>query len=277
MSDLDRFISDVAKRTDRELRAAMKRLRRDAPARLMDAVEYSLFSGGKRIRPVVACAVCVSCGGRVQDAVPAGAAVELVHTYSLVHDDLPAMDNDDFRRGKPTNHKVFGDAMAILAGDALQTAAFDLLTHDGMARELARQAGAGGMVGGQVLDLDSEKIKRVRDLEAVYLKKTAALFVASAKLGAMSAGASAALLRKAGAFGRHLGLAFQVTDDVLDETQDGSLKAAEPREAASFPNMFGLAEARRYAARCAAACRRSMPCRTPILEAIVDLVVTRTR
>lgn len=276
MTLLDRFIADVARRTDRELRAATKRMRRDAPARLMDAVEYSLFSGGKRVRPVVACAVSVACGGRLQAAIPAGAAVELIHTYSLVHDDLPSMDNDDFRRGKPTSHRVFGVAMAILAGDALQTAAFGLLTEPGMAQALAFHAGACGMVGGQVLDLDSAKIKRVRDLEAVYLKKTAALFVASASLGALAARARPALVRKAAAFGRNLGLAFQVTDDILDEMQDGSLKAAQPREAASFPNMFGMDGARRYAARCAAACRRTMPRRTPVLEALVDFIVTRT-
>jgi geranylgeranyl diphosphate synthase type II len=247
-------------------------------------MRYSLFSGGKRIRPVVACAVCEALGGRRAAALAAGAAVEMIHTYSLVHDDLPAMDDDDLRRGKPTSHKVFGEATAILVGDALQACAFELLGRGRgggarMVAELARAAGAGGMVGGQVMDLDGTRIRRPRDLEAVYLKKTAALFEACARMGAIAAGAPPPTVRRAGRFGRDLGLAFQATDDILDASQDRRLTAKD-RQAASFPNRFGWALARRQAARYARRARGAVVGSGPgarRLRAIVDFIETRNR
>ena len=275
-------MEQVRRAVDRNLKEAVARLSRNAPRALVRSIRYSLFGGGKRIRPVLTCAVCEALGGRRSDALPAAAAIELIHTYSLVHDDLPPMDDDDLRRGKPTNHKVFGEAMAILAGDALQAAAFDLLSREGngaadQVGELSRAAGACGMVGGQVMDLDGGRIRRPGDLEAIYLKKTAALFEASARMGARAAGASPGVLRRAGAFGRYVGLAFQITDDILDASQDSALAVPE-REAASFPNRFGLARARRRAARYARRCRTSIPVAGPKagrLKQIVDYIDTR--
>lgn len=278
MEDLTEYARGVRREVDRTLRRALARRRRRAPARLMEAVAYSLFSGGKRIRPVVVFAVAESLKGRRARAMPAAAALEMVHTYSLIHDDLPSMDNDDFRRGKPTNHKVYGEAMAILAGDALLTMAFDLLGEAQEARmvlELAEAAGAGGMVGGQVMDLDDRAIKIPRHLEAVYLKKTAALFEAAGRMGALAAGAAPAAVARAGAFGRRVGLAFQATDDILDASQDQALAVAVKREAASFPNRFGMEMARRQAARYCRAARACLPARAERLVQIVDFIETR--
>ena len=276
---LNNYILKVQGDVDRTLRAAMKRVAARSPRGLTSAMNYSLFSGGKRVRPVVAAAVCEAHGGRRRDAMPAAAAVELIHTYSLMHDDLPSMDNDDFRRGKPTSHKKFGEATAILAGDALLTAAFELLDDAAQARDLAELAGARGMVGGQAMDLDGAAIRTPRDLEAVYLKKTAALFEASARLGARAAGASKARIEAAGLFGRNIGLAFQVTDDILDASQDEALNAADPREAASFPNRFGIPLARRQAARYSRRARAAIPKTgrgAARLRQIVDFIETRT-
>ena len=283
MTPLERYMKRIRREVDRTLREAVGRMGRRSPRPLVRAIRYSLFSGGKRIRPVVTCAVCEAFGGTPRRALPAAAAVELIHTYSLVHDDLPSMDNDDLRRGKPTSHRVFGEALAILAGDALQTAAFDLLTHrspsgGALVAELAQASGACGMVGGQVMDLDGAAIRRPRDLEAVYLKKTAALFEASARMGARSAGASGARVRRAGDYGRNLGLAFQATDDILDDSQDRALLAPDQREAASFPNRFGMALARRQATRYARRARASVPVRGPRgnrLREIVKFIETR--
>jgi geranylgeranyl diphosphate synthase type II len=274
--DLPSYARAVAREVERFLKGALGRLGRRSPGRLVEAMAYSLFSGGKRIRPVMVCATAEAFGGRRPAAWPAAAALELVHTYSLVHDDLPAMDNDDLRRGRPTNHKVYGDAMAILAGDALQTAAFEVLAAGGggaaQVLELARAAGAAGMVGGQVMDLDGRRIRRPGDLVAVWEKKTAALFEAAGRLGARAAGASEAAVERAGRFGRAVGLAFQATDDILDASQDSALDAAVEREAASFPNRFGMEAARREAARRCRAARRAVPVRGPRAARLLQIV-----
>lgn len=194
------------------------------PKIIHQAMRYSVFSGGKRIRPIIVAEACKACGGRPGEALIIGCAVEMAHTYSLVHDDLPSMDDDDFRRGKPTNHKVFGEANAILAGDALLTLAFNILAvhlepEKGAAaiKELSEAIGTYGMVGGQAIDLSS-KGKRigVRKQNSINRLKTARLFEASAKLGAIAAGASLKKIKAMADFGASIGMAFQIVDDIMD-------------------------------------------------------------
>ena len=195
-------------------------------ADLQDAMEYSLLAGGKRLRPVLVLEFCRLCGGESDKAIPFAAAVEMIHTYSLIHDDLPAMDNDDMRRGRPTNHKVYGEAMAILAGDALLTAAFEQLALAELPAErivqavtcLSRCAGAPGMVGGQVLDMAGEgRSLSIAELEQLQSLKTGALICAAAELGCIAAGGSAQQRECVRSYAQALGRAFQVRDDMLDE------------------------------------------------------------
>ena len=195
-------------------------------AKLFDAMEYSLLAGGKRLRPVLAMEFCRLCGGDPRQALPFAAAVEMIHTYSLIHDDLPCMDNDEFRRGRPTNHKVYGEAMAILAGDALLTDAFmtastaqlanpkDMAFAIGM---LAECAGSMGMVGGQVLDIDSEeRLLTEQEVIDIQTRKTGALINAACVLGAVAGGGSEEQIDAAAQFASGLGVAFQIRDDMLD-------------------------------------------------------------
>jgi len=192
-------------------------------------MRYSVFSGGKRVRPILTIESSKACGGNFKDALPAACAIELVHTYSLIHDDLPAMDNDDFRRGKPTCHKAFGEANAILAGDALLTLAFNIIASNSkpavgmkIIRELSDAIGANGMVAGQALDLESQvkrSINKGQDramAKKIDLLKTARLFSAAAKIGALTAGAQSNKIRALEQFGLDLGLSFQIVDDYLD-------------------------------------------------------------
>jgi geranylgeranyl diphosphate synthase type II len=244
------------------------------PRMLHDAMVYSLSAGGKRIRPVLCLASYEACGGRAEDIVPQAAALELIHTYSLIHDDLPAMDNDDLRRGKPTNHKVFGEAMAILAGDALLTEAFYLLSHpfatlekrgnggfDSKActqllrviHEVAFASGAKGMVGGQAQDLLSENAEPdVMTLSYIHEHKTAALIAVSIKMGGVLAGCSEELLERLDCYGEDVGLAFQVIDDILDVEGDteviGKPQGSDERKnKMTYPRLFGIEESRKKA------------------------------
>jgi len=196
------------------------------------AMRYSVLSGGKRIRPLLALEASRICGGNVKDVVHVACAIEFIHTYSLIHDDLPAMDNDDLRRGKPTCHKVFGEANAILAGDALLTLAFNVIARHTrpkmgavIIREIAQAIGDDGMVGGQALDLEFHKKKNRTILRKMNLLKTAKLFEVSAKAGALSAGASAAKTKALQKFGLYFGLSFQAVDDHLDRESDGRKEA----------------------------------------------------
>lgn len=199
------------------------------PFVLHEAMRYSLFAGGKRIRPILALASYEACGGNPKDIVPYATALELIHTYSLIHDDLPSMDNDDLRRGKPTNHKVFGEAMAILAGDALLTEAFLMLSNNPhssslklsdlikIIREVSLASGVHGMVGGQALDIFSENIEPDKDtLNFIHLHKTAALITASVRMGAILANIKEKKLKALTEYGTGIGLAFQIIDDILD-------------------------------------------------------------
>ena len=235
------------------------------PEKISRAVRYSLFAGGKRLRPVLVLAAAEAVGGTVEDTLPAAAAFEMIHTYSLIHDDLPAMDDDSLRRGRPTSHVVFGEAVAILAGDALQTHAFAVLADppapcrlsaDRRVRaiaELASAAGVGGMVGGQVLDLEFEgRPVDAATLERIHRHKTGALIRASARVGGIVSGASEDDLSRLTRFGEEAGLAFQIVDDILDvEGNDASLGKSAGKDArsgkATYPLVHGVSEARRKA------------------------------
>ncbi|MBI5905939.1 MAG: polyprenyl synthetase family protein [Deltaproteobacteria bacterium] len=201
-----------------------------APSKLREAMEYSLMAGGKRVRPVLLLSAGNAVGGVERDLVPFACAVEFIHTYSLVHDDLPAMDDDDFRRGKPSSHKAFGEGAAILAGDALLTEAFRVMAESEMAStapdravraiaEIARAAGAEGMVGGQQMDLSAASVNfPASEVEEIQLRKTAAILSSCARAGGILGGGTPEQVSALGNYGTRLGLLFQVTDDILDET-----------------------------------------------------------
>lgn len=228
------------------------------PKNLHDSMVYSLLAGGKRIRPVLCIAAYEACGGRAGDIVPYASALEFIHTYSLIHDDLPAMDNDDLRRGKPTNHKVFGEGMAILAGDALLTEAFYLLANNQSSgyfepslrlmviREIAMAAGIHGMVGGQAQDLLSEDAEPdVETLAFIHSHKTAALITASVRTGGILANCDDEKLFGLTKYGENIGLAFQVVDDILDiegETEViGKPKGSdEKKKKMTYPKLYGI-------------------------------------
>jgi geranylgeranyl diphosphate synthase type II len=227
--DLAAYMADRAQAVDGALDRFLPR-ESLPPESLHKAMRYSVFAGGKRLRPVLVAAGAEAVGGTLEAVMPAACAVEMIHTYSLIHDDLPAMDNDDFRRGVPTSHKVFGEAIAILAGDALLTLAFRLLANCSPARgeagrlrdvlvEVADAAGSAGMVGGQVADIECEgKVAGAAIVDYIHTHKTAALIRASIRSGAILAGASPTELKALGIAGDGLGLAFQIMDDILDIT-----------------------------------------------------------
>ena len=253
-----------------------------APAVLNEAMKYSLFAGGKRVRPILAMASYEACGGDSKKIIPQAAALELVHTYSLIHDDLPAMDNDDLRRGKPTSHKAFGEALAILAGDALLTEAFLMMTNGRMQdaryrmqddhasciihrasvsnrailkaiREVAMASGANGMVGGQVQDILSESADLDSDtLEFIHLHKTTALITASVRIGPILAGSGRKRLDALTRYGESVGLAFQIIDDILDiegttEELGKSAGSDSQKNKLTYPSLFGIEGARQKA------------------------------
>ena len=234
------------------------------PERLHESMRYSVFAGGKRLRPVLCMAVIEALGGDPLPFMPAACAIELVHTYSLIHDDLPAMDNDDLRRGKPTNHKVFGEAIAILAGDALLTLAFELIANMESApsphrldivKHLARNSGTAGMVGGQALDLASEgKCVSGDTLERIHAQKTAALIQAAVIIGGVLGGASERQAEALSAYGCSIGMAFQITDDILDATGDEKrvgkrVRKDEKARKATYPLIHGIEGAKKFARR----------------------------
>ena len=234
------------------------------PATIHRAMRYSLFAGGKRLRPALCLAAAAACGGTAESALPLACAVECIHTYSLIHDDLPAMDNDDYRRGKLTNHKVFGEGIAILAGDALLTQAFEIAAqsqgwprypHRTLILELARAAGSRQLVAGQVADLEGEgqSVSRAQ-LRYIHERKTSALLCASVRLGGMSANATLTQLEALTRFGYCVGLAFQIIDDILDVTQTSThLGKTAGKDAAAqkatYPALVGLEASQRLARR----------------------------
>jgi len=267
------------------------------PCNLHQAMRYSVMAGGKRIRPVLMMAACEAAGGDAEQVVPVACAMEMIHTYSLIHDDLPAMDDDDFRRGRPTCHKVFGEAMAILAGDALLTEAFVLLSSPDTARCLphgalrriihivARNAGSFGMVGGQAVDIESEgREVDTAILEYIHTHKTGALILASIKAGALAGGADEAAYGCLTRYGEAVGLAFQVADDILDVVGDEKVLGKkvgvdEVRGKATYPALFGLAEAQKRAVELrdlALAALDPLPATAEPLRQIARFIVDRT-
>ncbi len=258
---LDEYLATARAAVDRWLDQRLP-TEQVAPATLHRAMRHSLFAGGKRLRPVLCLAAAEACGGSRENALPAAAAVECIHTFSLIHDDLPCMDDDDFRRGVPTCHKVFGDAVAVLAGDALQALAFEMVAAmpgnaacpaAAMVHELAQASGSLHLIGGQVLDLEGEgRDLSAPELQAIHERKTAALLATSVRLGAMSAAAGDQQLAALTRFGRTVGLAFQVIDDILDVTQSSETlgKSAGKDQAvgkATYPQVFGLERSREIA------------------------------
>ena len=270
-------------------------VRADAPAGLGDAMRYAVLDGGKRLRPLLVLAACESVGGQADAALRAACAVELIHAYSLVHDDMPCMDNDVLRRGKPTVHVRFGEAQALLAGDALQALAFELLTpEDGvppdtqarLCRLLAQAAGADGMAGGQAIDLASvgQRLDEAQ-LRHMHRLKTGALLRASVMMGAACGQPDEAALQALGQYGAAVGLAFQVVDDVLDVTQDSAtLGKTAGKDAAcdkpTYVSLMGLAPAQAHArallAEAHAALAASGLPDTRALAALADMVVHRS-
>jgi geranylgeranyl diphosphate synthase type II len=265
------------------------------PATIHKAMRYSLFAGGKRMRPALCLAAAAACGGREANALPLACAVECIHTYSLIHDDLPAMDNDDFRRGKPTNHKVFGEGIAVLAGDALLTQAFEIAAqakgwprypHQTIVLEIAKAAGSLQLVAGQVADLEGEGKKlSVDELRYIHKRKTSALLCCSVRLGGMSANCTTAQLKALTDFGYHVGLAFQVIDDILDVTQTseqlGKTAGKDTRsQKATYPAIVGLEKSRQIAEQLTAkafAALKTFKGRAVALEALAEFLLKRDR
>jgi geranylgeranyl diphosphate synthase type II len=263
------------------------------PETIHRAMRYSLFAGGKRIRPILCIEAARTIASESSGILPTACSLELIHTYSLIHDDLPALDNDDYRRGKLTNHKVFGDAMAILAGDSLLTLAFQVLaqleapdrTKTRLIAELAVAAGTvGGMIGGQVADLEGEgKPPGAELLDTIHRAKTGALLRASLRMGATAAGASETQYDALSCYGEHVGLAFQIVDDILDvEESSEALGKTAGKDAAqhkiTFPAVYGLEASRRMAQE---ECERAHAVLAPFgdqaqrLNELADLIVHR--
>jgi len=280
----------VNRALDRYLPSATTR-----PATIHEAMRYSLFAGGKRMRPALCLAAANACSGRPADAMPLACAVECIHTYSLVHDDLPAMDNDDYRRGKLTNHKVFGEGIAVLAGDGLLTQAFEIAakckgwprySHSQIILELASAAGSLQLIAGQVADLEAEGRKiSATDLRYIHERKTSALLCCSVRLGGMSANCTAAQLQALTDFGYHVGLAFQVIDDILDVTQTseklGKTAGKDTKaQKATYPSIVGLEKSRKIAQELT---KRAFAALTPFrtkaaaLHALAEYLLTRDK
>jgi geranylgeranyl diphosphate synthase type II len=259
--NLDKYTRQRIKQIDQALNKFLPGPR-SKPITIHRAMRHSLFAGGKRIRPIITLASAEACGGLVSRAIPLACAVECIHTYSLIHDDLPSLDNDDFRRGHPTNHKVFGEGIAILAGDALLTQAFDIAARTKPTKrysiakttlELTHISGSQQLIAGQVADLEGEGKKlTLAQLRYIHERKTSALLTCAARLGGMSANCTTTQLKALTDFGRHIGLAFQVIDDILDVTQTSKQlgKTAGKDQAvnkATYPAAVGLNKSKKIA------------------------------
>ena len=266
-----------------------------SPSILKEAMLYSLEAGGKRIRPLLLFATIEAFGKKGEIGLEAAAAIEMIHTYSLIHDDLPSMDNDDLRRGKPTNHKVFGEAHAILAGDALLTYSFQVISKASseqipvevklqLIMELAKASGAEGMVGGQVADMDGEgKSLNLEELEYIHIHKTGKLLAYSVVAGALIAGANDQQIDKFSSFAHHLGLAFQIRDDILDLEGDEEIigkkvGSDEQNNKSTYPSLLTLEGARQSLENHISLAKEtlnSMGLETELLREITDLVANR--
>lgn len=267
------------------------------PTTIHRAMRYTVFAGGKRLRPILALAAAEAVGGKAKAILPVACALELAHTYSLIHDDLPAMDNDDLRRGQPTSHRVFGEAMAILAGDALLTMVFELLSSPWLAsvikperqleiiRELSLAAGSCGLIGGQVVDIESAgKGVDAPRLEYIHTHKTGSLIRASVRLGGLAANCSNEQLQALSAYGERLGLAYQIVDDILDvEGESSSLGKNTGADVtagkATYPAVWGMRQAKDQAQHLIAAAQAEL---TPLgesarrLRELAQFIIQRT-
>lgn len=253
--DAESFLRAKGEKTEAVLGALLDSWS-DAPEGLLEAMRYSLLGGGKRLRPALALGTAELLTGDDTPAMPAACAIEMIHTYSLIHDDLPAMDDDDLRRGRPTLHKVCGEANAILAGDTLLTMAFDVAAEPGDARvvrEIAQAAGVRGMAGGQYLDLATEgRPATLEELQRIHARKTGALIRAAVRCGALLSRADSPALDALTAYAEHIGLAFQIADDILDVTGDEAalgkpVGSDAAKHKATYPAMLGLDESARLA------------------------------
>jgi len=289
---LDQYLNRVSARVN----TALDKLIPDEtvePPTIHKAMRYSLFAGGKRIRPVLTLAACDAVDGNNANAMPLACAVECIHTYSLIYDDLPCMDDDDLRRGKPTNHKVFGEGIAVLAGDALLTQAFELIANTKpprrydiaiMTRELAFAAGSLRLIAGQVQDLENENRRASLDeVRATHMNKTAALITAAIRLGAMAGNATAPQLGRLTKYGQDLGLAFQIIDDVLDatstkEAMGKSVRADQKHQKSTYASALGIEKSRALAASLIADAHKQLVIfgdRATPLHVIADFFLTR--
>lgn len=255
--DIRKYLKEKREYVDKALEGMLPS-EEEFPKNLHKAMRYSVFAGGKRIRPILLIASAEAVGSRMEDVINAACAVEMIHTYSLIHDDLPAMDNDDLRRGKPTNHKVFGEALAILAGDALLTLAFDILAKNHnkaenaltVIHEIAKASGSMGMVGGQAVDMESEgKECNLPLLEYIHIHKTGALMLACIRTGAALANASKKQLESLTRYGEAIGLAFQIADDILDiegtKKEIGKTVGSDvKKKKITYPSVLGLNESK---------------------------------
>lgn len=253
--DVEAFLLEKGQRTEAALESYIQHWH-GVPDRLEEAMRYSLFAGGKRLRPALALGAAEAISGNDAVALPAACALEMIHTYSLIHDDLPAMDNDDLRRGKPALHRAYDEATAILAGDGLLTMAFDAIADTGSVdavRELARAAGVAGMVGGQFIDLRSEGQHLPLDaMKQLHARKTGALIRGAVRLGALLAGADAGQLAALTLYGEHIGLAFQIADDILDVTGDEAaigkpVGSDRINDKSTYVSLLGIGQARALA------------------------------
>lgn len=300
---LAQYLSVSSKKVD----ATLYRLflaRKEEPLQINKAMRYSIFAGGKRLRPILVLAAFEACGGVGDLALKTAAAMEMIHTYSLIHDDLPAMDDDDLRRGRPTNHKVFGEALAILAGDGLLTYSFEVAAENAveaglsgretaaLIQAISRGAGTSGMVGGQAADLEAENWHRKnhnfnpsRHLEYIHLHKTGSLIVASLEAGAILAQASDSQRRALLRYGRALGLAFQIADDVLDVVGDKKKMGKSGSDVANkkltYVALYGIEKAREMARKKAVAAKTALgvfsPAKALRLKQIADYSIERDK
>ena len=289
------YLAERKEPVDRFLAAHMER-DEAACATLRDAMKHTLFSGGKRFRPTLVIAAAELFGKPMETVMPTACALELIHTYSLIHDDLPCMDDDDFRRGRPTSHKIFGEGMAVLAGDALLTAAFGLIAQNSrvpgvtqarvieVISDVAQACGAQGMVGGQAVDIESTGVELgVDEIEIMDRLKTAALIAVCARAGAVLAGASESDRDSVTRYGRCLGIAFQISDDVLDAIGDESkmgkrLRKDKEKQKNSLVRAMGVDGARERARQYAEEAKRAVEPfgqRAFVLADLADLVVNR--
>ena len=285
---IDRSVKQINDALNKQLPKASAK-----PKTLHESMRYSMFAGGKRLRPILCMAAAEACGGRASDSLILGSAVECIHTYSLIHDDLPGMDDDDLRRGMPTNHVVYGEGIAVLAGDALLTLAFELANQakptkrykqNGFVGELAKTAGHAQLIAGQVADLEGEGMPVSRaQLRYIHERKTSALLTCSVRLGGMSANATPRQLQALTDFGYYVGLAFQVIDDILDVTvsseQLGKTAGKDVAvQKATYPSVVGLAKSQKIAAKLttkAYAALKPFNGKAVALEALADYLLKR--